>query len=524
MGIGSFFMDKFGDGSDDYTTQYDAQGNAHPVVGWRGYDPNAAGQADDTATATGNTAQDRQTLLNQAAGINQTAQGMNATQQSMDATARGMSQTAGQISGLSDQLGNAPSAARAAASAAGQTANANALSQAASARGANSALMMREAMSNNDARSRGIASDAAASSAAELSNRFGTRANMLNQAAGVQGGVAGVQNNIAGVQANQVSAQNAAGGLQTNVQQADLTQRGQGLNATQGANQLQQTHDDAMYAGLVAKHNKSDADSGGALDSAFSMLGLASDMRLKTDIEPIDSGKRTKNDRRKLADDNATESELAALLRKASEPGAPSRPLDTSDVRGPIDTAALDEAQRRSGSRVYGGSSQVPTARFADYQPPTARFADAPARPALRMDPGYDLAALDDAYRRQSDPSSYMVSDERAKTSREKLLDMATKPEANEKNLSKVEGYSYRYKPEAAARFGEDTAPRPGIMAQDLEKAPAGADVVDDTPDGKVLDVHRALGFSLAGVAGLDKRLQRLEAAAGGNRKKSKAA
>lgn len=594
MGIGSFFTDEFGDGSDDYSVRYNQAGTgSSPVELWKGWDPNAAGTAGDQTAAEGTGAQDRQALLDQAAGINQTATsigqsatGINQTATGIDQSAQrigqsaqGMDQTAGSLTGLSDQLGNAPSAAALASSAAEQTGNAQAMSQAASARGANSALMMREAQGNNDARDRGIASDAATAAATEQANRYATRGQLLGAAAGVQNNVAGAyqgqagalgtaanaRSAAAGALSSAAGAQNAAGGLIGSSRTGDLTQRGQDMSQTSNANQLTETSDDAAYAALAAKHNKADSDEGNTLDSAFSAMGL-SDMRAKTDVEPLSvsskgapaadgskpsgmssmlssllaayagggggggammSDERLKTDQRKLVEDKATDSELTALLRKATQRSDSSKPLDTSDVHGRVDTAALDAAQRAQGSRVYGAPPSVPTARFADYQPPTARFADAPpasAPPAAPRDPGYDLAALDNAYQRdQATPPSYMMSDKETKTDRRKLLDMASNPAANEKNLGKVDGFTYRYKPDVAARIGEDTKLRPGIMAQDLEKAPAGKQVVSDTSEGKALDLNRAVGFSLAGVAGLDKRLQRLEAASGG-RKKSRAA
>jgi hypothetical protein len=473
-----------------------------------------------------------------------------------------MNQTAGSLTGLSDQLGNAPSAAALASAATQQNNNNAALSQAASARGANSALMMREAQQNNDARGRAAASDAATAAANEQASRFATRGQLLSAAGGVQNNAAGAYGNQASALGTAASAQNAAGGLISGSRTGDIAQRGQDITVTQGANQLQQQHDDAQMAALAAKHNKTDSDSGGVLNTAFSALGM-SDMRLKTDVEPLsmgsgtasssaeesakkdDSGtssmlsglissyaggmmsdERTKTSRKKL-DERSIDSELSRLLRQATRDDG--KRLDTSDVRRGFDRGALDDAQRASGSRVYGGSSssQVPTARFADYQPPTARFADAtapaPAPARSTAPPAYDVASLDDAYHREGSVPTYMMSDENTKTERQKLLEMATKPGANRENLDKIDGYSYRYKPEAAAVIGEDTSTRPGIMAQDLEKAPAGKAVIEETPIGKGLDIKRALGFSLAGVAGLDKRLQRLEAASGG-RKKSKAA
>jgi hypothetical protein len=48
-------------------------------------------------------------------------------------------------------------------------------------------------------------------------------------------------------------------------------------------------------------------------------------------------------------------------------------------------------------------------------------------------------------------------------------------------------------------------------MAQDLEKSPEGAQVVDNTPIGKVLDGKRALAFVMANQADMNQRLNRVE-------------
>ncbi len=65
---------------------------------------------------------------------------------------------------------------------------------------------------------------------------------------------------------------------------------------------------------------------------------------------------------------------------------------------------------------------------------------------------------------------------------------------------------AYRYKDE---RHGKGR--RVGIMAQDLERSWLGADIVEDTPDGKMLDVNKALSLALAAVARLDARVRELE-------------
>ena len=84
-------------------------------------------------------------------------------------------------------------------------------------------------------------------------------------------------------------------------------------------------------------------------------------------------------------------------------------------------------------------------------------------------------------------------------------------PEGNRRGLDAVEPYSYRYKPEAAARMGEDTDPRLGVMAQDMQRSPILRSAVVETPQGKAIDGSRGLSAALAGLAGLDKRLAELE-------------
>lgn len=122
------------------------------------------------------------------------------------------------------------------------------------------------------------------------------------------------------------------------------------------------------------------------------------------------------------------------------------------------------------GGATPSGAAGPPTARFPDLNPPTARFAD--------------LATA--AGSRQA--------------------------------LGPVHDYEYRYKPDFAAAVGEDTAPRAGIMAQELEQSPNPAlrSAVINTPMGKAIEPKRALSANLAMSAGLDKRLSRIEQAISG--------
>lgn len=75
--------------------------------------------------------------------------------------------------------------------------------------------------------------------------------------------------------------------------------------------------------------------------------------------------------------------------------------------------------------------------------------------------------------------------------------------------LDSLTSKKYRYKdPE---KFGDGEFV--GTMAQDLEKTPAGAQMVTDTPEGKMVDYNKAGGPLMASLSHLHERLKRLEGA-----------
>lgn len=75
--------------------------------------------------------------------------------------------------------------------------------------------------------------------------------------------------------------------------------------------------------------------------------------------------------------------------------------------------------------------------------------------------------------------------------------------------LDGIRAKSYRYKNEGRHGRGE----RAGIMAQDLERSVAGKRIVHELPEGKALDVNKAISAALAASARLNQRLRKLEAA-----------
>lgn len=99
-------------------------------------------------------------------------------------------------------------------------------------------------------------------------------------------------------------------------------------------------------------------------------------------------------------------------------------------------------------------------------------------------------------------------------------------PEQAHQALAPIDPVEYRYRKEAAARmameqgaasgeapmvYADKRAPRPGIIAQQLEQSPAFAPAVVNTPAGKAVVQDRATSVNLAATAGLEKRQTAME-------------
>jgi hypothetical protein len=94
-----------------------------------------------------------------------------------------------------------------------------------------------------------------------------------------------------------------------------------------------------------------------------------------------------------------------------------------------------------------------------------------------------------------------LKSDERLKTDIDDAYDDV------DEMLDNLVAKRYRYQNEARDGIG----PRVGIMAQDMERSRMGRDVVFEHPDGKALDVNKALSAALASAARLNERVRKLE-------------
>lgn len=78
--------------------------------------------------------------------------------------------------------------------------------------------------------------------------------------------------------------------------------------------------------------------------------------------------------------------------------------------------------------------------------------------------------------------------------------------------LNQLSPYSYKYRPESGAANPHDPNKKyVGVMAQDLEKSPLGRTMVENTPQGKAIDVGKGLGAFLAATANLNQRVNQLE-------------
>jgi hypothetical protein len=293
-----------------------------------------------------------------------------------------------------------------------------------------------------------------------------------------------------------------------------------------------------IQAGIPPKEDKSFIEEampwiqGGATVAGAAAM-VASDRSCKEGVRPIYSDADSKEQIRRLEHEKAV---LAALASGGGSPvvtreGEHSRSVDEA-ARIPWQTK--EENAHAWAMRAAEMDTSAPPVRMTPrYQVDIGAAQVEPPRYEVAIGQPQDIV-----YPQQA-PVSTVVSDERSKEKIAALegalaavtapqfagqtvaptltqpdtdiLDMAYNADANRTALAPMQPYSYRYKPNVAAEIGEDTERRDGIMAQDMEKSPAGASVVMDTPNGKALDMSRAVSFSLAANAGLDKRLSELE-------------
>lgn len=77
--------------------------------------------------------------------------------------------------------------------------------------------------------------------------------------------------------------------------------------------------------------------------------------------------------------------------------------------------------------------------------------------------------------------------------------------------LDSLGTHKYDYKPSAKGLFGAGEGEHYSPMAQELEETPVGESMVNDTPDGKVVDYGKGFGALASGLGEINERLKRLE-------------
>jgi len=88
-----------------------------------------------------------------------------------------------------------------------------------------------------------------------------------------------------------------------------------------------------------------------------------------------------------------------------------------------------------------------------------------------------------------------------------KAIKNASKP--TDEFLNAIKTKSFKYKEPKKAN--DDGRTNFGVMAQDIEKSEMGRSFVEDTPEGKMLNINKGFGAVLAAQARLNERLNKLD-------------
>lgn len=238
------------------------------------------------------------------------------------------------------------------------------------------------------------------------------------------------------------------------------------------------------------------------------------------------SDKNAKEDARKLGQ---AEGMMAGIQQSAAAPLATQGALDRSramDMTGAPGGIVRDNpymsAQTPDRNAPMGSSGDIIRDNPYGADPKKGTELMSPAGGAILGGIGQGLSGSDKNYGVEAlkqDPryaagvgSRLKYLDENGLGYEELLSDERQKQDARTaepaRMMDALTPYAYHYKPES----GQDPSKqRYGIMAQDLERTPMGASVVNDTPQGKQIDVPQAVGVSLASLANVNQRVRALE-------------
>ena len=356
-----------------------------------------------------------------------------------------------------------PSAAEMGRQQANSQAMSNVNSMAASARGgpAAQAAAMRTAMQSGGQTMADNAQNGAMLHANEVNQARAGAAGLANNMAGTSAGLANAQGQLDNSRLQQNDARNM--GYAQLGMQGQLAQQ-QGAEHAGDQNQAAQALN-VQTAGHNADKNKGLLDSAvGGIGSAVGAIGsLFSDEDLKMNISP-------------MSDDQ----ELNGLPDNSGMAGA-SKYKDSSG--GGYGSTKSDPATKAAVTHEMLNNSLTPDAT-------TKRGIG-----SLGGQATYDDGIKADKYASQT---AKLISSGDAK--------QGVKPGGIRQALDKMKAVSFEYKDQALG-----AGRRAGIIAQDMEKSPAGAAVVEETPAGKAIDIPKATGFNLAASTDLHHRVKALE-------------
>lgn len=116
-------------------------------------------------------------------------------------------------------------------------------------------------------------------------------------------------------------------------------------------------------------------------------------------------------------------------------------------------------------------------------------------------------AAVDGGFDPTTMSTNKNINEDDLPSDRKLKKNIKTDDEAFEEFMSSINPKSFKYK----AKAKRDDQPRLGVMAQDVEKTPVGDEMVNDTPDGKMIDKEKAISAALGSLKNLHKRVSTLE-------------
>jgi hypothetical protein len=207
------------------------------------------------------------------------------------------------------------------------------------------------------------------------------------------------------------------------------------------------------------------------------------------------SDEKNKKNKKKESDSDFEKRFKAGLSQKRKEKMTPVRKLQKSGSKAEI--AAHNKAQASKGNALAKKRNSSPSK--------SSKFAEAFSSEDEWENPyktGNSLVS----------GAISSISDEDSKQST-KSHSESNEEDFNPKSfLDALQAYSYEYK-DSHKGFKEAGEGRHlSVMAQDLEKAgPVGKSMVQDTPNGKVVDYGKGFGAILASQAHLNKRLSKIE-------------